>query len=542
MLADGLQPSVGLPILFFSIIIYLLLGDYIRHSSLRKVPGPPSFALTRYRLAYSAFQGHRCATIHELHEKYGPVVRVTPTEISFSSLSALRTIYGAGSGFERTDFYRMFDVYGAPNLFSFRSVRDHRERKKLLSHAYSNQMILNPHNTALVEGKVAQYINFLRTEPEIASETFASLHYFSFDTISEFMYGPEHGGTKAMVGNQQDRNLLYDILHPSRRRLAWFAVHFPAYTKWITTRVGLLDRLITKLGLLPMRRPFMYSGIRSHALRAFHSMKNGGPEVWKRYSETTILGRLLSLQSTTGLTDMEIASECADQLLAGIDTTSDSSMFLIWALSRPENKIYQDRLRAELLTNLTFDPTTGVPELKSALHLPYLNAVIRETLRLYAPLPTSEPRSSPVPVLIDNHLIPAGTTVSMSPYTLHRSPHAFPSPLTFNPERWLLPISSPPSNTPITTTTTKPTYTPLPTSSPPNQYFWSFSSGGRMCIGLHLAMAEMTCLIAAIYGNFETGLPKNKKDLHIVNEKKGTINTNSEPYYLSIYLFINQSK
>lgn len=90
-----------------SIAIFRYLAD-----PLRPIPGPKHYRISRWRLAIDDFRACRTRTIHSLHAKYGPVVRVGPSEISFASLSALRQIYGAGSGFERTDFYRMFDVYG----------------------------------------------------------------------------------------------------------------------------------------------------------------------------------------------------------------------------------------------------------------------------------------------------------------------------------------------------------------------------------------------------------------------------------------------
>jgi cytochrome P450 len=84
-------------------------------------------------------------------------------------------------------------------------------------------------------------------------------------------------------------------------------------------------------------------------------------------------------------------------------------------------------------------------------------------LRLYAPLPASEPRSLPVDCVIDGYKIPANTVVSMSPYNLHRNPEVFPDPLVFNPERWLGDGKA---------------------VAEMKKWFWAFSSGGRMCIGM----------------------------------------------------------
>lgn len=466
-------------------VLYTVLRLYLSISKLRKIPGPWAYAATRFRLALDAWHARSIHAVYELHRQYGPVVRIGPNEVSFNSLSALRTIYGAGSGFERTSFYRMFDAYGRPNLFTFASGRLHRERKKLVSHIYANQTILGTEFAPLVQKKVAGFLSLVEREPELASEIFRSLHYFSFDTISEFVYGPDHGATAALSGSQQSRDLIQDILNPARRRLAWFVVHFPVYTKWITTRTGLLERVLTSLGLMPMKKPFTYSGIRQHALKAFHSFNTAPSEARTKAAQTTVIGRLFKVREEANLSDMDIASECADHLLAGIDTTSDSLMFMIWALSLPQHMEYQNRLREEL-SHISVN-TDGLPNPRDLTQLPFLNAVVRESLRLYSPLPAFEPRSSPVDMVIDGYHIPAGTVVGMSPFCLHRDETVFPSPLSFRPERWLTPSGG-----------------LIPESDLRNRYFWAFSSGARMCIGMHLANAEMLTLLAALYRKYRT--------------------------------------
>lgn len=379
----------------------------------------------------------------------------------------------------------MFDAYGRPNLFTFASGQDHRERKKLISHMYSNQTVLGSHYSQLVKNKVAGFLAMLDNEQSVASEIFASLHYFSLDAISEFVYGDSNGGTKAMSGSLKDRNMIRDILDPARRRLAWFMVHFPRYTRWLVSRTGSLEVVLTRVGLMPMKKPFTYSGIRKHALEAFHSFNALSSDEQAKHAETTVMGRLFRARQNQTLGDMDIASECADHLLAGIDTTSDSLMFLIWVLSLPQNRRYQGRLRDEL-SHISVDEQ-GLPEPKSLTQLPFLNAVIKESLRLYSPLPGFEPRSCPVDVVVDGYDIPAGTIVGMSPYCLHRDDNVFVQPLAFRPERWLSGEG-----------------TPLPESDMKNRYFWAFASGARMCIGMHLANAEMLTLTAALFRKYET--------------------------------------
>ncbi|KAI1326979.1 putative benzoate 4-monooxygenase cytochrome P450 [Xylariaceae sp. FL0255] len=477
-------------------------------STLRKFPGPRSFAVTKWRLAYADYTGKRTAIINTLHQRYGSAVRVGPNEISFNSLSALRTIYGAGSGFERTEFYRQFDNYGRQNMFTFKSAKMHGERKKIIAHPYSKSSVLASNGVAkrVIEGNVRAFLNLLGERREgkgglaLALDIFPILHWFSMDSITGFVYGPNYGATRALHGDAESRALLEDVFHPRRRLLSWFEVHLTRLNRWSYTRTGWTERVITALGLLPMTKPVAYTGIQERALNA-----------WKRFEADADAGRLLASEEGTivqrlreyqlsgkgqQLDSLDCASEAADHFLAGIDTTSDTLVFLIWQLSRPENIVrgYQKRLIDEvdaissLKNGLNQD---GIPAVEITDQLPFLDAIIKETLRLHAPLPGPEPRSCPFEdVVIDGYEVPAGTVVSIAPYTLHRNESVFPDPGAFRPERWLGEMGGDVGEM--------------------KKWFWAFSSGGRMCIGLHLAMAEMNTLVAAIYREYITCLQQRQ--------------------------------
>jgi cytochrome P450 len=75
-------------------------------------------------------------------------------------------------------------------------------------------------------------------------------------------------------------------------------------------------------------------------------------------------------------------------------------------------------------------------------HLPILNAIVWETLRMHPLVPASLSRAAPrggAPVA--GHFMPAGTLVGVPVYTLQRQAHAFPAPDEWRPERWLAPMT-----------------------------------------------------------------------------------------------------
>jgi len=83
-------------------------------SPVSKIPGPNYSIFSDLWLMRQEFTGNRRSYIHGLHKQYGPVVRLGPNEVSFSSLEAIKEIYtSGGSGYDKTEFYTLFMQFGA---------------------------------------------------------------------------------------------------------------------------------------------------------------------------------------------------------------------------------------------------------------------------------------------------------------------------------------------------------------------------------------------------------------------------------------------
>jgi cytochrome P450 len=172
----------------------------------------------------------------------------------------------------------------------------------------------------------------------------------------------------------------------------------------------------------------------------------------------SVLGRLRNLKDGETFTDVEIASECSDHLSAGIDTTGDALCFLLWHLSQSGSKPMQDRLYSELRSHAELNPAAFV-----AADVPYLDAMLKESLRCFPPIPMSLPRYVPAGGrTIEGVFVPAGTIVSCQAWTLHQlDTTVFPNPEEFRPERWL----------------------ETEGGLERNRLFFAFATGGRGCIG-----------------------------------------------------------
>lgn len=451
--------AVGLAFLIYH-VYWILLS-----SPLAKIPGPKLFSLTSLRLSKEDFQGTRTRTIHCLHQQYGPAARISPNEVSFNTITVLRQIYGAGSPFGRpASFYRIFDIYGQAHLFTFYSSSDHATRKKLMSQMYSNSAVLKGPVAESIQSKAKQFIELIETDPPTASNLVKSLHFFALDNVTWLVFG-DRGATKTLLGQLLDRQVLSDIGEPTARRYSWFQIHLPRYTRWVMSCCSHLRSIIDVFGLLPGKTPLAYSSLQRFALKTFNTHFQGKPLM--PANENSLMTRLMHAQNfnsrETPLSNIEIAAECADNLDAGLKTTSDTLMFALWALSLSKHRQYQQRLIAEVQEATSVLAETGsILPVNVCDRLPFLDATIKETLRLYAPIPASQPRTSTRDTTIDGYHIPAGTVVSCQAFSLHRNPEVFSNPNTFDPDRWLASDTE---------------------TAEMKRWWWPFSSGARMCLG-----------------------------------------------------------
>ena len=183
-----------------------------------------------------------------------------------------------------------------------------------------------------------------------------------------------------------------------------------------------------------------------------------------------LLDRLIEARDDAGaaFSDDELRDEAITVFMAGHETTALSITYALTALS------WNPDVRSRLLSELAAQPTDrdGPGPLTG---LPYLRAVILETLRLYPPA-WGFGRLALEPVTLGSHVIPAGVSLYVMPWVLHRSSDHFAEPLSFRPERWLDGLEQ----------------------RLPRGTFLPFGGGPRTCVGQHFAMMEMTIILATL--------------------------------------------
>jgi hypothetical protein len=103
------------PVFITAVAVYVL-GSFIYRrlsSPVTRLPGPTISKFTGLYLKWNELHANRTLYVHSLHETYGPVVRIAPGEVSFTSWAAVKEIYcSSGSGYDKSDFYDLFKIYG----------------------------------------------------------------------------------------------------------------------------------------------------------------------------------------------------------------------------------------------------------------------------------------------------------------------------------------------------------------------------------------------------------------------------------------------
>lgn len=89
-------------------------------------------------LRFYTLTGRRIFYVDDLHQRYGGVVRVGPTEAAVADIKGVAQIHKIGSGFLKSAFYEKITPDGNPGIFAMRNPHDHAARRRLFARAFSN--------------------------------------------------------------------------------------------------------------------------------------------------------------------------------------------------------------------------------------------------------------------------------------------------------------------------------------------------------------------------------------------------------------------
>ncbi|KAI5780455.1 cytochrome P450 [Geopyxis carbonaria] len=475
------QPAMDSTTRLALLFVLLPLGYYLIpyfHDplKLRRFPAASSVAaLSDSWLFVAARRGHRYTSVHEAHKALGPIVRLQPNHVSIADPAALPIVYGHGNGFLKSDYYDVF-VSLTRGLFNTRDRAEHTRKRKTVSHVFSTRSIsqFEPFIHANLELLVSQWER-LCNEAVAGKATLNALswfNYLAFDIIADLTFGSPFG----MLRSGRDEAVVKD----------------PATGK-ITTAAAIevLNRrgeVSGTLGCMPWIKPYARYLPDPFFAQGAQAVSDLAGIAVARVAERLdagvgadredLLRRLMEGRDAAGrpLGRKETEAEALTMLIAGSDTTSNTLCALLFHVLRTPG--VQQTLQAELDAALPADCT--VPTFSAVRDLPYLKAVISETLRIHSTSSLGLPRVVPAGgATVCGHFFEAGTVLSVPAYSLHHSAQIWGDPAAFKPERWIEP------------------QTELQKAS-----FVPFSVGPRACVGRNVAEMEMAVAVATTFKSF----------------------------------------
>lgn len=402
-------------------------------SSLSSIPGPWIARITRLWYLHRVAQGSFHHENFALHRKYGPIVRVGPDLFSINVPD--KNVYGIGSKFRKSDWYEGWK-HPSPErwgLFADQDIKRHAETRKKFQGLYSMSSLLSYEKYV---DDCADLFNKRLADFERAGQPVNMVHWFqcyAFDVMGNLTYSErfgflDHGedieGTLAALDTAGAYSTLIGIyawLHPYIYRLMELVPGNGA-----SGRTYLMNFVQRKIEARERERT---SGIQ-------HQEPSAAGETLPR----DFLDKLRDahLDNPQKVTKYHLFMMGLSNIIAGSDTTAISlSSVLFYLVSNPSTI---KALRQEIVDFRKTNPSQGTTlTLKAAQELPYLQAVIKEALRLHPA--TGLPLWRVVPeggATIAGHFFPEGQTVGLNSWVAHRDRTIFGEDADeFRPERWL---------------------------------------------------------------------------------------------------------
>ncbi|KAF2157283.1 cytochrome P450 [Myriangium duriaei CBS 260.36] len=450
-------------LILIAVFCSLYLFYYKLLHPLAKVPGPFWASLTRLWILKKTRDGSMHRLSIALHEKYGPIVRTGPNEVSVSDLAVIKTIYGAGSKFSKSDWYSVWQGHRKFDLFGERNEKVHAQQRKLVSRAYAMETLkdLEPY----VESTIGTLFENLDRRQGQIIDLGNWVQLFAFDVIGEVTFSRSFNFLETAKDDGS-----FDAIKAALLSASWVGQ--------IPLIFWLNDRLTPFLGnhLSVNNR---HGSLRTLAAKEVNARLDRGSD------RTDILSKLLPVHrskpdefDTAALTSMATTN-----IFAGSDTTAISLRAIIYyLLKNPECKQkLVDEIDTRRRTGELSDPAT----LAEANAMPYLQAVMYEALRLFPATGLVMPRVVPAGgCVVAGTFLPAGTVVGANAWVLHRNREVFGDDVeAFRPEKWL-----------------------KEDTGDMHRFFFAFGSGARLCIGKNISWLEMSKLIPSLFLNYNIEL------------------------------------
>ncbi|KAK2609238.1 hypothetical protein QQS21_002172 [Conoideocrella luteorostrata] len=434
------------------------LNQYIR---LRNFDGPFLAKFSRLWLLQSVRSGKAYLHFWNVTQKYGPIARIGPNDLITSDPDLVKHMYSVRSEYCRSSWYRgmRFDP-SKDNLLSLRNEADHKDLRAKMAAGYSGREVHGLE--AIIDQNIIRFTELLGKYADKGAVVDFSkkTQYFTLDVISDIAFGTPFG----FVQTDSD---VYKYIETTEKTLPMVMV-----TTVIPFLVTMFASPLFKPALPSEKDVLGFGKVMSIAKHV--AAERYGPQ---KKVQKDMLGSFVA----HGLTNRQAESEILLQIVAGSDTTATairSTLLHIITTPRVLEKLRQEIATTEIKTPVISDA--------DARQMPFLQAVIKEGLRIFPPVAGLMAKQAPSE---GDHwkgvFIPGGTRIGSCAWGIFRREDIWgEDSKEFRPERWL-------------------ESTPESLRRMEDALDLIFSHGRWQCLGRPIALVELNKIFVQLLRQFE---------------------------------------
>jgi cytochrome P450 len=408
-------------------------------------------------------------------------VRVAPDELSFTNPEAWPQIYNTRPQLAKSKFH--FGSQGdreVPESMIMATDQEHTRLRRLANPAFLYSGVLE------VEPVLQHYTDLLCSQLGKVCEKGSSAQ-----NIGEWYLW-----TLNDVIGQLALDLEFECLEKQRMH-PWphFLLGALKQTAVITqlARFGISMKMLMPLMTKEMRaktEDFAQSAISAinqrlaRAREEEASKADGNPPPTQKRRQDIIGMMMREMKGGERLTEQELTVNSILIVGGGAETTATCLTATTFHLCKTPRVL--QKLQEEIRTMFASSDAITV---KATGDLPYLNAVVNESLRAFPVASYITPRVAPKGgIVVDGNVMPEGTYMTMGQWYMGRSATHFDNPREFVPERWMQPDAD---------------ATQSGSGLRTDEILRPFSLGPRNCIGKILALAEVKLVLAKLLWSFD---------------------------------------